>query len=222
MGHQIRSLLQLFILFATLNCASRWTQQLDGLYPLWYFFWTWHGQGALVSVVHIPSYTSKVQHVKISENFLIKNCMVVKSLYQFFYYHSKYLNSMKCQENSMSPSKCTIQCSTKAEFSMTDPLSEEVRNSSFPPHWFTVFIWCQSLILQIFLLFFFSFPLDHYVLGHEHSPRTCWLFLYWCTSHSLTTNPQFSSQQKASVPCDCHLTHSLLRSLIGLIKWWPE
>jgi hypothetical protein len=33
-----------------------------------------------------------------------------KSLHQFFYYHNKYLNSMKCQETSMGPSKCTIQC----------------------------------------------------------------------------------------------------------------
>jgi hypothetical protein len=37
--------------------------------------------------------------------------MAVKSLHQFFYYHSKYLNSMKCWEISMGPSKCTIQCS---------------------------------------------------------------------------------------------------------------
>jgi hypothetical protein len=26
----------------TLNCSNRWMQQLDGLYPLWYFFWMWH------------------------------------------------------------------------------------------------------------------------------------------------------------------------------------
>jgi hypothetical protein len=31
---------------ATLNLSNRWTQQLDGLYPLWYFFWTWHCQHA--------------------------------------------------------------------------------------------------------------------------------------------------------------------------------
>jgi hypothetical protein len=36
--------------------------------------------------------------------------MAVKSLYQFFYYHSKYLNNMKCREISMGPSICTIQC----------------------------------------------------------------------------------------------------------------
>jgi hypothetical protein len=35
--------------------------------------------------------------------------MVVKSLHQFFYYHSKYLNSMKCQEISMGPSIGEIQ-----------------------------------------------------------------------------------------------------------------
>jgi hypothetical protein len=37
--------------------------------------------------------------------------MVVKSLHQIFYYHSKYLNSMKCREISMGPSIRTIQCS---------------------------------------------------------------------------------------------------------------
>jgi hypothetical protein len=36
--------------------------------------------------------------------------MAVKSLHQFFYYHSKYLNSMKCREISMDPSIRTIQC----------------------------------------------------------------------------------------------------------------
>jgi hypothetical protein len=30
--------------------------------------------------------------------------MAVKCLHQIFYYHSKYLNSMKCQEISMGPS----------------------------------------------------------------------------------------------------------------------
>ena len=36
--------------------------------------------------------------------------MAVKSLHQFFYYHSKYLNSMKCRKISIGPSICTIQC----------------------------------------------------------------------------------------------------------------
>jgi hypothetical protein len=36
--------------------------------------------------------------------------MAAKSLHQFFYYHNKYLNSMKCQEISMGPSIRTIQC----------------------------------------------------------------------------------------------------------------
>ena len=36
--------------------------------------------------------------------------MVVKSLHQFFYYHNKYLNSMKYEEISMGPSIPTIQC----------------------------------------------------------------------------------------------------------------
>ena len=35
--------------------------------------------------------------------------MVVKNLHQFFYYHNKYLNSMKCREISMGPSICIIQ-----------------------------------------------------------------------------------------------------------------
>jgi hypothetical protein len=38
--------------------------------------------------------------------------MAIKKLHQFFYYHNKYLNSMKCPEISMGPTKCTIQCST--------------------------------------------------------------------------------------------------------------
>jgi hypothetical protein len=40
--------------------------------------------------------------------------MAVKSLHQIFYYHSKYLNSMKCQEISNGPSIRTIQCSTSS------------------------------------------------------------------------------------------------------------
>jgi hypothetical protein len=70
----------------------------------------WHRQHALVSALHIPSNASRVQHVYISEYLLIKNCMAIKSLHQLFYYYNKYLNSMKCQEISMDPSKCTIQC----------------------------------------------------------------------------------------------------------------
>jgi hypothetical protein len=48
---------------STLNLFNRWTQQLDGLYPLRYFFWTWHCQHALVSIVHIPFHAIRVQHV---------------------------------------------------------------------------------------------------------------------------------------------------------------
>jgi hypothetical protein len=33
-----------WIAYSTLNCANRWIQQLDGLYPLRYFYWTWHCQ----------------------------------------------------------------------------------------------------------------------------------------------------------------------------------
>jgi hypothetical protein len=40
--------------------------------------------------------------------------MAIKSLHQIFYYHSKYLNSMKCREISMGPSIRTIQCRTSA------------------------------------------------------------------------------------------------------------
>jgi hypothetical protein len=86
--------------------VNRWIQQLDGLYPLQYFLWMWHYQHALVSTVHIPSHAIKVQHVQFSEYLLIKNYMAVKSL---FYYHSKYLNSMKCREISMGPSIHIIQ-----------------------------------------------------------------------------------------------------------------
>jgi hypothetical protein len=45
------------------DCAFRWIQQLDGLYPLQYIFWTWHYEHALVNVVYIPSHVSKVQHM---------------------------------------------------------------------------------------------------------------------------------------------------------------
>jgi hypothetical protein len=48
--------------------------------------------------------------------------MAVKNLHQFFYYHNKYLNSMKCQEISMDPSKCTIQC-TLQEYLRSQPSS---------------------------------------------------------------------------------------------------
>jgi hypothetical protein len=66
-------------------------------------------QCALASAMLIPSHTNRVQHVQFSEYLLIRNCTAIKNLHQFFYYHSKYLNSMKCWEISMGPSKCTIQ-----------------------------------------------------------------------------------------------------------------
>ena len=47
-----------------------------------------------------------------SEYLLIKNYMVVKSLYQFFYYHNKYLNSMKCREISIGSFIRIIQYTT--------------------------------------------------------------------------------------------------------------
>jgi hypothetical protein len=42
--------------------------------------------------------------------------MAIKSLHQLFYYHSKYLNNMKCREISMGPSIRTIQCSYLAMY----------------------------------------------------------------------------------------------------------
>jgi hypothetical protein len=50
--------------------------------------------------------------------------MAVKKLHQFFYYHNKYLNSMKCREISMGPSKCTIQCKTTAPYDHTIAVQE--------------------------------------------------------------------------------------------------
>jgi hypothetical protein len=47
------------VLCCILNCANRWTQQFDGLYPLRYFFWMWHCD----NIVHIPSHAIRVQHV---------------------------------------------------------------------------------------------------------------------------------------------------------------
>jgi hypothetical protein len=71
---------------------------------------TCHYQRALVSAVLIPFHAITIQHVQISEYWLIKNRKAVKNLHQFFYYHNKYLNSMKCQEINMDPSQCTIHC----------------------------------------------------------------------------------------------------------------
>jgi hypothetical protein len=60
--------------------------------------------------------------------------MAVKSLYQFFYYHSKYLNSVKCQEISMGPSIRTIQCRNcvpelDADCRQQQSISYPIRNS---------------------------------------------------------------------------------------------
>jgi hypothetical protein len=51
------------ISFSIVNYVNRWIQQLDGLYPLRYFIWTWHCQHALVNTMHIPSHAIRVQHV---------------------------------------------------------------------------------------------------------------------------------------------------------------
>jgi hypothetical protein len=61
-GHKIL-FTRKFLPWTTLNFSNRWTQQLDGLYPLWYFFWRWHCQHVLVSTVHIPFHAIRVQHV---------------------------------------------------------------------------------------------------------------------------------------------------------------
>jgi hypothetical protein len=45
---------------------------------------TYHCQRAFASVVQIPSHANIVQHMQISQYLLIKNCMAVKSLHQFF------------------------------------------------------------------------------------------------------------------------------------------
>jgi hypothetical protein len=72
---------------------------------------TCHCQYVLASVELIPSHANKVQHVQINEYLLIRNRMAIKSFYKKIYYHSKYLNSVKCREICMGPSKCTNQCS---------------------------------------------------------------------------------------------------------------
>jgi hypothetical protein len=65
---------------------------------------TCHCQHALATAMLIPFSANRVQHVQISEYLLIRNCMAIKSLHQIFYYHSKYLNSMKDREITMGPS----------------------------------------------------------------------------------------------------------------------
>jgi hypothetical protein len=50
--------------------------------------------------------------------------MAVKSLHQFFYYHSKYLNSMKCREISMGPSIGTIQC-TEVDYQIQTTIDQD-------------------------------------------------------------------------------------------------
>jgi hypothetical protein len=59
---------------------------------------TCHRQCTLTSVVLIPSHANRVQQVQISEYLLIRNYMAVKSLSQFLYYHSKYLNNVKVEK----------------------------------------------------------------------------------------------------------------------------
>jgi hypothetical protein len=47
---------------------------------------------------------------KLVNIYQLKTVWQEKNLHQFFYYHNKYLNSMKYQEISMGPSKCINQC----------------------------------------------------------------------------------------------------------------
>jgi ribosomal protein S17 len=49
--------------------------------------------------------------------------MAVKNLHRFFYYHSKYLNSMKCREISMGPSIHIIQCRAMVQYALQKGLS---------------------------------------------------------------------------------------------------
>jgi hypothetical protein len=61
--------------------------------------------------------------------------MAVKSLHQFFYYHSKYLNIMKCQEISMGPSIGEIQCRHLHFFQMMNPGAQRSSDGVlFIPH----------------------------------------------------------------------------------------
>ena len=59
----------------------------------------YHHHCTLASAVLIPFHVRRIQHMQISEYLLIRKCMAVKNLYQIFYYHNKYLNSMKMLRN---------------------------------------------------------------------------------------------------------------------------
>jgi hypothetical protein len=59
---------------------------------------TYHRHRVFASVVLIPSHANRVQYVQISEYLIIKNCMAANSSHYYFYYHNKYLNSVKCRE----------------------------------------------------------------------------------------------------------------------------
>jgi hypothetical protein len=62
--------------------------------------------------------------------FKLKNYMAVKNLHQFFYYQSKYLNSMKCREISMGPSIGEIQCSSsRSSGNKSSPIDSNLQDS---------------------------------------------------------------------------------------------
>jgi hypothetical protein len=125
-----------------LNCAFKWIQWIDGLYPILYKVTfdkldTCHCQHVLASSVLIPSHANRVQHMQISEILLIRNCMPVKSLHQFFYYHSTWrawnveklvwvhLNAQISVEYNQLPyhnSKFEVDCVTSVEESLIHAL----------------------------------------------------------------------------------------------------
>jgi transaldolase len=92
---------------------------------------TCHRQCALAKAVLIPFHANRIQHVQISKYLLFRNYMGVKSLRQFFYYLSKYLNSMKCQKISLGPSKCTIQYSFQKLCKVYDQFSTTLSNLAY-------------------------------------------------------------------------------------------
>jgi hypothetical protein len=102
--------------------------------------------------------------VQISEYLLVRNCIAVKSLHQFFYYHSKYLNSVKCLEISMAPSKCINHCSLLS-LCQNNLLCSKVIGRIFP-----------KVISTLHHFFFLSF-LFH-VFAQYFAEISCCLFLF--------------------------------------------
>jgi hypothetical protein len=53
--------------------------------------------------------------------------MVVKNFHQIFYYHSTYLNSMKCREINIGPSIHIMQCKVEAPIRRSDPFPHSIK-----------------------------------------------------------------------------------------------